>query len=895
MNNKDFAHLHIHNEYSMLDGYGTAKQWARRAKQLGFNAIGLTNHGNVDGCLSWMRACDKEGISPVCGAELYVTPDVSKRGKRMAKGHMTVLCKNGRGWRQLCALLTKANLEGSYGGRPYVDYEMILNCDLFGWEIMTGCIGSFLNLPGSDVFFKELFKRRPRNIWFEIMPANHSKQIEYHLKWAEKDFLNLPLVATVDCHYLLPEHNKVQDVLIAIQRNYKWDDPKRWSLDFRDLYLMTADEIYDGFMKQNVFNGGEIITAMENSLRIADRCKDFRIKEVPVSLPNPPKDYNFGNLIYNGLIDLNLIGEKEYEERVNQEYEVIQKKNFQDYYLIVKDVIDFCKKENIKVGPGRGSVGGSLIAYLLGITQIDPIKYDLSFARFISEDRNDLPDIDLDFEMNKRHLVYEYLERTYKKGCAVLSTYPRIKTRGAIRDIGRVFELPESDISAFANLFDYNDHDEDKFKKITETEVTAIDFKKTYPEAFNLVSAIIGQIRAVGQHPAAVILSNKDLTDGSTCVIKKTSDKRPVVNWVMNEVEHFGLIKLDVLGLSTLSVIDYAEELINARENNNKRNIRDNGNSRCSGILGCINFDDDKVFNLINEGKTAGIFQIAAYSTTKLCVEMGIDCFEDWIAAIALVRPGPTDSGMTRDYIERKHGKRWDKTHTIYESITKDTYGVMVYQEQIMQAISKLAGMSESQADNIRKIVGKKRDKKEFEPYRRKFLAGCIEQKTMSLDEAKYFWHGLMKWANYGFNRAHSVEYAIIGYWTAWLKAYYPMEFYCGALTYGAEKKQPLIDEIIDANIKIVAPKVKTSNACKWTFNDNELYIPFNELKGIGDTTAEECCHVTKRKTRKDLFGKNINNGKSKMEELLDNIKACDDDKCEYDILNQYLDFNINE
>jgi len=394
MKNQDFAHLHVHSEYSLLDGIGTAKQWATRAKDMGFDSIACTDHGGVDGCLSWQKECIAQGINPILGAELYVTPNANIKQKGTPRGHIVILVKNQLGWEQLCALITRSWQEGFYQ-RPRVDYEMILECDMSGWIIMTACIGSFLNLPGGIAFCQDLIDEKSE-VYFEMMPANHPKQIDYHFKWLssfnETELIQeLPRVATVDCHYILSEHNKVQDMLIAIQRNQKWNDPKRWSFDFRDLYLMSADEVYNGFKAQGQHSTRDIMDAMENTVRIASECSQFRIQEKPVELPVPPEligpETYFDELIHNGLIDKKLIGEPEYEKRVNEEYEVITKKNFELYYLIVKDVIDFCQRENIMIGPGRGSVGGSLIAYLMGITQIDPIKHKLLFSRFISEDR----------------------------------------------------------------------------------------------------------------------------------------------------------------------------------------------------------------------------------------------------------------------------------------------------------------------------------------------------------------------------------------------------------------------------------------------------------------------------------------------------------------------------
>lgn len=308
-----------------------------------------------------------------------------------------------------------------------------------------------------------------------------------------------------------------------------------------------------------------------------------------------------------------------------------------------------------------------------------------------------------------------------------------------------------------------------------------------------------------------------------------------------------------------------------------------------------VDFNDSGVFKMISDGNTAGLFQLTATPTTNLCKQMGIGCFEDIVAVIALVRPGPMDSGMTDNYLDRKHGDRWKKLNETYEEIAKDTYGILVYQEQIMQVISRVAGLSESEADRIRKVIAKKRDVKGFEKYRKLFFAGCKTTGKMSPLEAETFWIGLEKWANYGFNRAHSVEYAVIAYWTAWVKHYYPREFYCAVLTYGEldDSKQRIIDEMLDKGYNIIGPKVKTSDPCRWTFKDNDFYIPFTEIKGIGDTAANKCCQAIRRKTRKDIFGNSIVSEGSAIDTVLDEIRAFDDDVCDPAVLNKRLEFEL--
>jgi len=753
MKNKDFAHLHVHNEHSLLDGYGTAKQYVTRAKALGFEYLALTNHGNVDGCLKFQQECDSQGLSPILGAELYIVPDATIRKKGEKKGHIVILVKNQTGWEQLCALITRSNLEGFYS-RPRVDYEMILNCDLSGWIIMTACVGSFLNQQKSEDFFLELIDRNRHNLYFEIMPHEADIQKDYHEKWwgLISDF---SLVATNDCHYIDPEDNQVQDVLLCIQRNKTWKDENRWTFDFRSLYLRTADEMVDAFKKQNQFNRADYLRAMRNTIKIAKQCCDFRIKEKKPALPIPPsydkKDIlwiELGYLIDKGLEEKNFLDNEQYVDRANQESKIIRSKNFETYFFIVKDLIDWCIENNIMVGPGRGSVGGCLIAYLLGITQIDPIKYNLSFSRFISEDRIDLPDIDLDFEKVKRHLVKKYLTETYGENyVASISTFGKLHGRGAVRDVGRVFELPNKEVESLINVIPYS-NPEKVGKYIKETQ-QGQSFSNQYSKEAIFIEKLDGQIRSQGQHAAAVVLSAEDLTNGKRCTLRKGKEDETIINWDMEDCEHQGLVKLDVLGLSTLSVLNYARNLIQNRDaiKLKKEKILYNFN------FDQIEFDDEAIFELISSGKTSGIFQLTGTASSIVISDMGINCFEDIIATMALARPGPSKSGMTKEFIKRKQKGNWPRKHKIYEKITNSTYGILVYQEQVMQVISQVAGLSESTADKIRKVIGKKRDAKEFEPYHKQFKEGCQKLQTLSPEEAEDFWEGLIEWAGYGFNR----------------------------------------------------------------------------------------------------------------------------------------------
>ncbi|OGC76261.1 hypothetical protein A2619_02295 [candidate division WWE3 bacterium RIFOXYD1_FULL_39_9] len=894
MDNSSFVHLHLHSTRSWLDGFGTSANYIKRAAELGFKSIALTDHGNVDGAIEWQQECKKANILPVVGCELYVVSDMNKKDKGEKRSHLTVLVENINGWRTLCKWLTKASLEGFYH-RPRCDYEQILNSNLDGLIFLTGCAASVIN--ASDRFVRDLDEKANKDsVFIEVMPHNIKSQKQLHAK-IKKDYSEWPLVATNDNHYILEEDWEAQEVLLAIQSNAKWNDPNRWRFGFKGLHLRTADEMLQAFEKQGDFTKREVYKAIERTVQIAERCSNFEIKKQNISLPNLPykisEQSEFQELKSRCLIGLREFGldrKTEYKERLETELALIGKKDFSRYFLIVQDFVLYCKSKGWGVGPGRGSVAGALIAHLLHITEgLDPIKYDLPFSRFLSEDRNDLPDIDLDIEKRYRQQAVDALFEIYgKNNVAYISTEMQMKSKAVIRDIGRVFDLPNDEVSDMANsIWDNPDHEGSAIEYAVERNSEAKQFAEKHPKQIKLALKLEGQFRNAGRHAAGVIISGEDLTQGTRCVLVKRGDYQ-VVNWNMKNCEHQGLMKLDVLGLATISVLEECRTLIKQ--------------SNSSFEIETIPEEDPEAFEFIDSGKTAGLFQVSARPLTELCTQMGISCFEHLNAALALIRPGPSESGMTEEYVERKKGKHWDKDHPIYEDITKDTYGQLVYQEQVMKVISRMAGMSESDADSIRRVIGKKRDPKEFEPYKKQFVDGCAKQKTFSPKEAGEFWDGLLHWARYGFGRGHSTAYALIAYRTAYLKAHYPVEFFCATLSYGEydekkkdvqKHKQHIIDEAKEIGLSIMPPKIGISDALRWTIKDNCLYTPFAEIKSFGESNALKCVEnkIVAKPKNKGFFNINpVAKKKTKIEETLEKIDAYDPESIPSN-LSEYLPF----
>jgi DNA polymerase-3 subunit alpha len=678
-----FAHLHTHNEYSLLDGLGTAEQYILKAKELNQKYLALTNHGNVDGLIKFQKEADKQKINPVLGCEAYIVKSLYVKEKGEHRDHVTLLIQNEIGFQNLCKMLTKANLDGFYY-KPRIDFELLYDhCE--GLVILTGCSSSFLNIEGAEVFLSQLKKKLKDDIYLELMPHNFKEQKEhnkYCLKLSKK--YKIDIVGTNDCHYINAEDEKTQQVLLAIQTQAKWNDENRFKFNTKGLFLCSEKQMASKFEHQGVLNKEQIEKCLSNTIEIAKKCSGFRIKKQGIFLPVVPKYKNenpkelleqlVNEKLYTIFKKEKFTAEKrrEYKSRVLLELDLIEKKGFIPYFLIIKELVDWCADNDIMIGCGRGSVGGCLVAYCLGITSIDSIKYNLLFSRFIADDRQDAPDIDIDFMDSKRELVRQHLEELYgKNNIASISTFLSMKGKAAIRDVARVFDLPLKEVDTFAKTISY--YDDNSIEDACKTDEGKL-FKKKYPEVITHALKLEGQIKANGSHAAAVIISADDLTQGTKGNLCKRSDTI-VSNWDMEDSEYIGLMKLDVLGLSTLSVLDEVKKTV--LENHGKKIIFDE-----------IPLDDKKVYEQISAGNNVGVFQITAYSTNKLAQRLKADNIFLLSDLISLVRPGVADSGMTDLFLERKNGDEWEKKNDIFEEITKDTYGVLCIEENTKISLS---------------------------------------------------------------------------------------------------------------------------------------------------------------------------------------------------------------
>lgn len=855
LNNKNFAHLHIHNEYSLLDGYGKAEQYAKKAKAMGFEHIALTNHGNVDGAIKWQEEMEKVGIHPIMGAELYMVPDRNVKEKGEKRYHVNLLCRNGIGWKNLLKMISISNLEGFYY-RPRIDPETLIeNCE--GLIVMSACIGSFTHME-TDVAFNLIrtLQNKGVPVLLEIMPNKFPGQKEHNKAMLElSEVMNIPLVATNDCHYIDRENAELQEVMLAMQTHKKWADPERWKFDVDTLYLKSVDEMYEGLKDIGI---PEVIAleSVARTIDVANMCS-LKIKKKKVRLPRPPirddidkmpDDDALYSLTIEGLEDRIAkhpeMADKydEYTDRIADELSTIINLGFSRYFLIVYELIHWCQRVGIMTGPGRGSVGGCLVAYCLGITQVDPIKYNLIFSRFISEARIDLPDIDMDFEDIKRPMILEHLKDIYGEYNVIgLSTFAVMRGKGAIRDVSRVFDVPIVEVNKAAECIvtrsggdarsDYSI--KDAFDTFEDGKV----FKTKYPKVCNIAMALEGQVKGCGRHAAAMCVSQFDLRNGLNSAYVMRS-KTLTANWDKVDAEYMGLMKLDVLGLNALTILNECKRLI---IESGKKMIIDGKKTDFDFYK--IPMDDPKVFEGLTAGHGIGVFQFNTQGAMRICREIGVEDFEEMIAINALNRPGTLRSGMIPIYKRRKTGEEETTyLHSYIENITKDTYGIILYQEQIMHLMHDLGGLQWKTTDMIRKVISKSKGEEQFDKFKKMFIDGCIERKTVSEKEAETIFEELKYFGSYGFNRSHAAEYSMIGYWQMWLKIHFTTEFLVAYLSYGPtheDKKKEIIAECKRLGLKIALPDINKSLSKEWTADDNVILTPFQEIKGVGPTAAD--------------------------------------------------------
>ncbi|MSR77324.1 MAG: DNA polymerase III subunit alpha [Candidatus Omnitrophica bacterium] len=839
----DFVHLHCHTEYSLLNGAVKIKDLVRRAVELKFPAIALTDHGNLFGAIHFYTDAMHEGIKPILGMDAYIAPasrfEKQTHGIKEASFHLTLLAASEQGYKNLMKLASIGYLEGFYY-RPRIDKEVLkqysegliaLSGDMKG-EIPYYVLNDDLDESRRAITeFIDIFG--PRNFFLEIMDQGlePQKKIIHELQKFSKDF-GLRLVATNDVHYNYRQDAHAHDALLCIGTGSTLDEPHRLRYHGDSYYLKSAAEMRETFR--------DFPDAIKATIDIAERCNltlDFKKTHLPHYEPPPgttQRQYAEG-LCFQGLRRKFPEGIAEnYLARLRYELEVIQKMGYLSYFLVVWDFIHYAREQGIPVGPGRGSAAGSLAAYALGITSIDPIKNGLIFERFLNPDRVSMPDIDIDFCYERRDEVIDYVKRKYgTENVAQIITFGTMAAKAVIRDVGRVMNLSYQDVDRIAKLIplelnitiEQAIQKEPKLKEQIESDARISQLIETSKQ-------LEGFVRHASTHAAGVVISDVPLTE---YVPLLKADEQISTQYNMKDLEKIGLLKMDFLGLKTLTMIHEALKLIDRRQGA-KLDIE------------ALPWDDKKTYEMLQTANAAGVFQLESSGMRDLLKKMKPTCFDHLVALLALYRPGPLGSGMVDDFIRCLHNPKLIKyDHPALEATLKETYGVILYQEQVMKIVSDLAGFTLAQADSLRRAIGKKIPEI-MEKEKSGFLEGAAKR-NIPQPVAEKVWNLIDYFSGYGFNKSHSTAYALISYQTAYLKAHYPLEFMTALLTSEMGNTDKVVRYIEDSKkmgISALPPSVNESSS-EFTCADNHIRFGLTAIKNVGSTAIESIL-----KTRKE-------------------------------------------
>ena len=876
-NSENFVHLHVHTEYSMLDGAAKISELVAEVARQEMPAIAMTDHGNVFGAFEFHKSAKSAGVKPIIGIEAYVAPEsrFDKRRVKWAEGgqddvsgggaytHMTLLAENNQGLSNLFKLSSLASLEGFYY-KPRVDRELLSKYSK-GIIATTGCAGGEIQTRLRMGAYKEAIKAAsefrdifgPENFYLEIM--DHSIEIEQRafadlIKLGKE--LNLPQLATNDLHYTHHDDAAAHEVLLCIQSGSTMADPKRFKFENSEFYLKSPAQMREIFK--------DFKQACDNTLLIAERC-ETTMREGENLLPQFPvpngqsEDSWLIKLANDGLATK--MGNRiptEYQDRLNFELEVMIKMGFPGYFLVVADLCDHARKVGIRVGPGRGSAAGSLVSYSLGITGLDPIKFGLLFERFLNPERISMPDIDLDFDERRRSEMIQYATTKYGDDrVAQIITYGTIKSKQAIKDSTRVLgypyalgerltkSLPPSVMGKDISLSGVFNMDDDRYGEASE-------FRNLYesdPDSKKIVDTALGiegLKRQWGVHAAGVILSKEPLLDVIP-IHRRDADGAIITQFDMGACEATGLLKMDFLGLRNLSVLD--DCLINIEKNLGKK-----------VVLESLPLSDKKTFDLLSRGDTLGVFQLDSAPIRSLLRSMAPDSFEDIAAVIALYRPGPMGEDSHNKYADYKNGRKapigiHPELDVPLNEILKDTYGLIVYQEQVLAIARKVAGFTLGRADLLRKAMGKK-DKKILDKEKVHFEDG-MKANGFSEDAVEKLWQTLIPFSDYAFNRSHSAGYGLLSFWTAYLKANYPSEYMAALLTSVRDDKDKsalYLNECRRMGIKVLPPDVNESDS-EYTPIGTDIRFGLTAIRNIGENVVASIIGNRKAKGRYDSFG----------------------------------------
>ncbi|MDD4147124.1 MAG: DNA polymerase III subunit alpha, partial [Candidatus Cloacimonetes bacterium] len=824
-----FVHLHNHTQYSLLDGACRVDRMVKLAKDMGMPAVAITDHGNLFGVIDFYKTAKKADIKPIIGIEAYIISGEleDELSKNDPRNHLVLLAQNYQGYQNLMKLSSMSYIKGFYY-KPRIS-KSLLQKHSEGLICLSACIkGEIPSLLSNNrvreareaaLWYKELFGDR---YYLEIQ--NHNLEMEKTVMPQVIDLakeLNIPLVLTNDCHYLHQEDHEAHDILLCIQTGKLLNDPGRMRYNTTQLYFKSPQEM------QEIFP--DLPEAFENTVKIADRI-DLELRYDKFLLPKvetPPEFSEMGeylrHLCYQeARIKYPQLNE-EVRDRIEYELGVIKRMGFEGYFLVVKDIIDNARKQDVPVGPGRGSAAGSIIAYLLNITKIDPIKYGLLFERFLNPDRVSMPDIDIDFCAHKRGKVIDYIVQKYKRESVTqIITFGTLGAKSVIKDVARVLSVPAADANTITKTIPGLVKSLEEAQKQFPEFVHLINQNELYQSILKHSMVLEGLVRQTGIHAAGVVIAPGDLTEyvPLACSIQKDGEKVILVQYEGKWLDELKMLKMDILGLKTLTLIKKTIDLV--QESHNE-----------SIDIDSIPLDDKKVYSMLSKGETDGVFQFESDGMRKYLIELKPNMFEDLIAMVALYRPGPMQ--FIDSYIARKHGKEkviYD--HPLVENALKGTYGVTIYQEQVMQISRELGGLTGGEADTLRKAMGKKNSELMMK-FREKIIEGAAKNQVPSSTIEK-IWQDWLHFAEYAFNKSHATCYALVAYQTAWLKAHYPVEFMAALLSLEDDPSAvPIKIEVCKSmGINIIPPNINRSNA-EFSVHDCDVLFGLRAIKNLGD------------------------------------------------------------
>jgi DNA polymerase-3 subunit alpha len=853
MMHSDFVHLHVHTQYSLLDGACILERLINRARQFKLPALAITDHGNLFGAIKFYSLCMKAGIKPIIGCEVYMARE-SRFNKDYKSGddsnfHLVLLAKDEGGYRNLIRIVSLGHLEGFYY-KPRIDKDLLYKYNK-GLIALSACLkGEVASLilandikgayKAADDYLNIFGKG---NFYLEIMEngLEEQKKVNSQLIKISKD-LDIPLVATNDVHYLEKEHSFAHEVLLSIQTQTTITDPKRFRFRSDSFYFRSPQEMKEIFK--------EVPGAVKNTLEIMQKCNlilDFSQTHLPrFPIPEGQTDDGFlRNICYKNVEMRYPQGGDSVKDRVEYELGVIDKTGFASYFLIVWDLIKFAKENDIPVGPGRGSAAGSIVSFILGITDIDPLRYDLLFERFLNPARISMPDIDIDFCYEKREKILEYVAQKYgKDSVAQIITFGTMLARAVIRDVGRVLGFDYSEVDKIAKMIPFSVGQAIDLKGALGSSPQLSQAYKTDSRIKRLIDVAMqleGLSRHASTHAAGVVISDKPLIERVPLV--RGSEGEPVTGFDMDSLEKTGLLKMDFLGLRTLTVI---EETVKIIKRTKGKTID----------IGEISLEDKETFSLLSKGNTIGVFQLESRGMREILNKIGPTKFEDLIAVLALYRPGPLGSGMVDDFIDRKQGRKAIAyLHPQLEPILKETYGIILYQEQTMHIVSHLAGFDMARADLLRKAIGKKIPEI-MEEQRNLFVEGCKKNKINAQIANKIF-DLIDFFSGYGFNKSHSTAYAMISYRTAYLKANYPVEFMAALLTSernNTDKVVQYVNECARMGIEVFPPDISTSYINFTVTDDENIRFGLMAIKNVGVAALENIIEARREKKFEGFF-----------------------------------------